>query len=300
MDIKLVKREDIDKLKWDSCVHFANNGSLFGYTWYLDNVAKEWDGLVEGDYLSVMPLLKEQRRFDVQALRHHPLIPKGGLYSVNILSKARVDAFLDALPEEYALTDIRFNERVPASSTAHRCEERHQDYQLLLKADYDTLHGHFSERLRDLLSHEQPRFNATNSLKPEELCDFYRIHHPNAKENHKHAYLRIMYNLMHRGTGFATGVRDDKGELLAADFFAFGHGRMTSLVPTWQDSPFGKEAIRRLYALQIMINAGKPLTLDFNIATGDAGAEQFGAKQTAYRGFRKNTLKGWKSLIINN
>ena len=56
MEIRFVKKEDIDKIKWNSCVHYAINGNIFGYMWFLDSVSKEWDALVEGDYESVLPL----------------------------------------------------------------------------------------------------------------------------------------------------------------------------------------------------------------------------------------------------
>ena len=35
MDIHLVRREDIDKQLYNSCVHYATNGSIYGYDWYL-------------------------------------------------------------------------------------------------------------------------------------------------------------------------------------------------------------------------------------------------------------------------
>ncbi|MEL7020062.1 MAG: hypothetical protein AAGK47_00510, partial [Bacteroidota bacterium] len=57
MDIQLIKREDIEKPRWDGCVHYSPNGNVFGYTWYLDAIAREWDGLVENNYESVMPLV---------------------------------------------------------------------------------------------------------------------------------------------------------------------------------------------------------------------------------------------------
>lgn len=50
MEIKFVFREEIDKVKWNSCVYYVINGNIFGYMWYLDYIVKDWDVLVEGDY----------------------------------------------------------------------------------------------------------------------------------------------------------------------------------------------------------------------------------------------------------
>ena len=54
--IELVPYEQIDRKKWDTCIHFAVNGLPYAYTWYLDAVSEYWDGLVYGDYEAVMPL----------------------------------------------------------------------------------------------------------------------------------------------------------------------------------------------------------------------------------------------------
>ena len=61
MDLRLLSREAIEAAKWNGCVHYASNSKIYGYTWYLDNVAEEWMGLVEGDYQSVFPLVFNQK-----------------------------------------------------------------------------------------------------------------------------------------------------------------------------------------------------------------------------------------------
>ena len=54
--IRYVKHDDIDPDKWDECVRNAKNGLIYGYSFYLDHMAKNWDGLILGDYEVVMPL----------------------------------------------------------------------------------------------------------------------------------------------------------------------------------------------------------------------------------------------------
>ncbi|MEM6725303.1 MAG: hypothetical protein AAF598_14780 [Bacteroidota bacterium] len=94
MEIRYLKRDEIDQLKWDSCVHYANNGQVYGYTWYLDNVAEDWDGLVEGDYESVFPLVWNSKIFGIKQLYQPFLSQQLGLFSVNLLSKARLQTFI--------------------------------------------------------------------------------------------------------------------------------------------------------------------------------------------------------------
>ncbi len=61
MEIKYLKREEIEDKKWNGCVHFAINNLPYAYTWYLDNVAEQWYGLVYGDYDLVFPLVWNRR-----------------------------------------------------------------------------------------------------------------------------------------------------------------------------------------------------------------------------------------------
>ncbi len=295
MEIKLITRDKIDKVKWDSCVHFANNGHLFGYTWYLDNVAKDWDGLVEGDYESVFPLIHKEMSFGVKALHMPDLLGKSGIYSIHILSKIRLGNFIAAIPSEYKIRDIRFNEAVGPSSLSGISNTEHTEYHLLLKNNWEGIAKNYSKELLDVLQDKIfQKFMADSSISPEVLTDFYMENHPNAKEENKHTYLRIIYNLMHRGTGFISGMRNEKGDLIAANYFAFSHGRMISLIPVWKGE-IGKKSLWKLTDMLIQSNSGKPMKFDFNISmAGDFGADHFGAEKVIYRGLHENNLKGIK------
>ena len=79
MNIQYLKSADIDKVKWNSCVHYANNGNIFGYMWFLDFVAKDWDALVEGDYESVFPLVWREGLFGRKELYQPSLMREMGI-----------------------------------------------------------------------------------------------------------------------------------------------------------------------------------------------------------------------------
>jgi len=54
--IKHLQQKEIDKIKWDACISNAANGLIYGYSFYLDTMARHWDALVLNDYEAVMPL----------------------------------------------------------------------------------------------------------------------------------------------------------------------------------------------------------------------------------------------------
>lgn len=295
MEIRLVKREDIEKVKWDSCVHYANMGNMFGYTWYLDNVAKEWDGLVEGDYESVLPLIKKDLRAGVQSLYIPDLLPKAGLYSIYISSPRRVAAFLAAIPENYQIRNVSFTSSLPLKNVI---SENAKDYELSLRDDYMTIKDGYADELKEGLDvMERKNLFPDTAIKPEEIAEFYLKNSPSSTEVNKHAYLRVIYNLLHRGTGFISGIKDKDKALLAADFFAYSHGKIVSLIPSYKGE-LGKLALWRLTDMIIQTHSGKPSILDFNTRMGDINPTIFGARANSYSIYKENRLKGWKKWLI--
>jgi len=270
MQIRYLKSEEIDKTKWNSCVHFATNGNVFGYRWYLDAITKDWEALVEGDYESVLPLIWKKNWWGKKRLYVPSLIREAGIYSANALSPKRVTSFLEAIPEEYKKATIEVDQFTLFPQTKAWQVERKTNYLVYLNKSYEELSSNFSPDIQDDLDKARAaNIQSINSLKPETIVDFYKKHDPNFHKENYYAYLRIMYNLLHRGWGFLSGVADATGELLAVNFFLFSHGRMVSLVPVVSKQGKAKGAMSFLFNLIFHTNANKQLILDFN------GNEQF-------------------------
>jgi hypothetical protein len=296
MNIQRIPRDELIKEKWNGCVHYAPNGNIFGYMWYLDFVAKDWEALVEDDYVSVFPLVYRQNWWGRPELYQPDLMRAMGIYSVKALSAIRIKAFLAAIPEAYKKIDITVNARNrPPRDDSFRTEEK-ANHLLMLKQPYESMRQNYSEAFQQRLkAAEAEGLLSIGSIKPEKLADFYKKQRPRsaATERQFHALQRIMYNVLHRGTGFASAIThpDDPEELLAADFFIFSHGRMLSLAPSV--STKGKQfgALEMLYDYMIRSNANRPLLLDFNTDGDTAFAKSVGAQsENYYRIYRK---QGW-------
>jgi len=103
-----------------------------------------------------------------------------------------------------------------------------------------------------------------SNLKPEKVVDFYKAHSKNYKKENYFAYLRIMYNAMHRGWGFANGITNKKGELLAVYFFIYSHGKIMVLLPATSKAGKAAGAAELLLSMLLQTHASKPVYLDFN------------------------------------
>lgn len=289
MKIKLVKSADIDKVKWNSCVHYAPAGNIFGYKWYLDAVVKEWDGLVEGEYESVFPLIWKDRKFRSQELYEHELIRSNGLYTVHINSTKRIQAFLDHIPDDYKKVNFSLSEGLNVPKESGFEETKRSNYLLLLNKPYEDLSNDYTDELKQKLDGVvNGSLIVSGNIKPEKLAAFYQKHaDKKIPDSDFHALQRIMYNCLHRGWGGASGILDAEGELIAADFFIFSHKRIMSLMPAV--SPKGKalHALDYLYDMQIRRSERKPLLLDFNTKSTSNFARSFNAAETPFYSLKK-------------
>lgn len=284
-------------MKFNSCIHYAANGNIFGYIWYLDFVAKEWDALVEGDYESVFPLVWRTDSLGRKELYQPDLMRELGLFSINVLSPKRLQAFLDAIPEEYRRVDIHLNEQNRLPEQLSFQTEELINHQLLLMEPYEQISAHFQPEMQALLAiAEGADLLPTTSLKPEKVAGLYQQYTTDKKglDRNFHALQRIMYNALHRGWGFASGVQSRSGELLAANFYIYSHKKVVSLVP--MQSPAGKEkgALAYLFDTLLRSHAGRPLILDFNSGKKDPMAELFGAQANIYYRLYSQKEAWWK------
>lgn len=265
MKIQRLSREDIDKTKWNSCVHFATNGNIFGYKWYLDAITKDWEALVEGDYESVLPLIWKKNWWGKKQLYVPTLVRETGIYSTNALSAKRVTTFLEAIPKEYNKATLEVDQFTLFPQTKNWQVEKKVNYLIYMNEPYDSLASKFSTSVQqDLDKARTANLQSINSLKPEMIVDFYKAHDSSYTKEDYYAYLRIMYNLLHRGWGFMSGIANSTGDLLAANFFVFSHGRIISLLPVVSNTGATKGAMSFLFNLLFHTNANKQVILDFN------------------------------------
>ncbi len=290
MDIRYLKGKEIEKVKWNSCVHYAGNGNIFGYHWYLNHVAKDWDCLVEDDYASVFPLVWRQGWFGHRALYQPRLMRAMGVYSIHVLSQARLRAFLEAIPPSFRQLDIVLNEQNRPPEDLDFDIQRLTNHQLLLNQPFEVLEENFTPDLKDKIAQAEGRgLLATTSLKPETIAAFYRQHAKDRnKEEKVHTLQRIMYNVLHRGWGYAAGIQDAGGDLLAVNFYMYSHGKVTSLVPVESAEGSRQGALSYLLHMLVRSHATRPLVLDFNTSADDALARSFGALPNPYFRLRRD------------
>lgn len=272
MAFRIIPSAEIDRLKWDSCVHYATQPAFSGYTWYLNAVSRDWVGLVEGDYETIMPLFhgKDWLARPIHEQPHH-LAPNGP-FSIHVMGRPRMLDLLRALPPRSSNVLLAWEGQTGVEGVSTESVER------FLLPLYDPV--------EDLMAKMDPPNRSGVSYRygsptPEILSAFWlkQSRFYRAREKDRYRYLRIMYQVLHRGQGFSSSIESESGSSLAMAFFVTSHNYLFRLFSASVRGEHGRDALRALYTGLIETNAGRPVVLDFN---GDALGGSFGATRLHY------------------
>lgn len=302
MEIRLLKREQIEEPKWNGCVHYAANSKIYGYTWYLDNVTHDWMGLVEGDYQSVFPLVWNDKLFNIKQLYQPLLCQQLGLFTVNIRSKERISKFLEAIPNEFKYWEIDMNDGNANVRKLKKYEVlEKKNYHLQLNKPYDDLYKAYSKNVkRNLKKALKHGLYLNSNLKPEIFVEEVKkaqlakkIKHPEALYHTAH---RIIWNCLHRGKGVITAAYDTNKQLCAAIFFMFDGAAIINLLNV--STALGKDIGAMPYLLDATIKreAEGIKYIDFEGSSVPGIArfyESFGAENVPYFQLVHNNLPWW-------
>lgn len=303
MKIKYLKREEIEDKKWNGCVHFAINNMPYAYTWYLDNVAEFWDGLVYGDYEIVFPLVYNNK-WGVEYLYQPFFTQQLGIFSHEPFGNRHILAFLEAIPQRFKYIDIQVNAHNKTDMEGFEWTER-TNLELDLSSNYKTVRANYSSNTkRNLKKTGQHGLSISNNIKPEQLVDFFKQHTApkidGIQESHFHTLHRIIYKALHHSMGGTFGVYNANNQLIATTFYLYGKSRIINLLPSTSDEGRDTGAAAFLLDTTIRQNAGKPMILDFEGSMIPSIArfyKGFGAEEKPYWQLKRNNLPWYMKLF---
>jgi hypothetical protein len=297
LTIQLIPYDEIDKEKWDSCISEAPNGLIYGYSFYLDHMAKHWDGLVlaeEGTYRAVMPLTWN-KKYGIAYLYQPFLTAQCGVFGKNI-TQEEVNQFVQAIPASYKLIEISLNSgnifSQPSGFSIHR-----SNYVLNLNKSYETLYNNYRENIRRNIKRSkqlgctvQKDFDVEKviALALEQMKSY-------KKEASENVYrFRKLYSYLHeRKMATTYGIVSAEDQLLASCVFFFSNNRAYYILVG--NHPDGRTigASHALIDSFICDYAEKNMLLDFegsDIRNLAFFYSSFGAKQEIFPALRINRL----------
>ncbi len=303
--ISFVLHNDIDKARWDRCIRDAFNGNIYAWSWYLDIVHKNWNALIEDDYVRVFPLTGNVR-FGVFYLFQPFFAQQLGIFSVKNLSPAITDSFIKAIPSFFRLVEIRLNTHNLTSMPAKNVSW-HTNYELDLISNYKLLYQKYNTNTkRNLKKAQEAHLTIVANISPIDIINLFRNHRGRTISHwNDFEYRRLqnlIFNIINHGMATTIGAYTEQNELCAGAIFVKSHQRLTFLFSG--ASAIGKEknAMTLLIDYVIQQTAGNLLVLDFegsdnpNLARFYKG---FGSHPVSYPGIMINRLPLPLKLAFN-
>lgn len=295
--IQYLAHKDIDFTKWDNCIATADNGLIYGYSWYLDHMAEHWDGLVWNDYDAVMPVTWN-RKYGIAYLYQPFLAAQLGVFGKHI-DIDLLKSFLDAIPQRFRYWDIYLNHGNLYAIDGFDLYQR-KNYVLGLDKPYESIYSSYRENIRrNIRKAEQLGckpvidFDVERliNLAKEQMRSFDRKAAANVER------FRKLYHYLHeRQQAITYGVLSNNDELIASCAMVFSHNRAYYLLVG--NHPNGRTlgASHSLIDAFIRDHAQKKMLLDFegsDIRNLAFFYSSFGAVEENYAAVKLNRLPSY-------
>lgn len=295
-EIRFVKNSSIDREKWDQCIKSSPYGIAYACSWFLDRICSQWDALIWGDYLYVMPLVNNSK-FGIRYIYQPFFTQQLGIFSTFPPEPEIVNQFLNAIPKQFRLTDMKLNfGNRPATSTFNI--KQNTTYELALYSNLNLIRDNYTTNTRRNIKKAIQHKIFISPVYDISYFTFFTQQNlkdksPEVKQQHYLALQKVINYTFYNQLGEIYGAWDAANNLIAAAFFLnFNH---KSIYLSASSTPEGMEqsAMSLLIDTYIQSNTGKSMVLDFEgsnipgIARFYAG---FGALPQNYFSVHQNRL----------
>ena len=293
--IRYLNSTEIDKKKWDTCIHESRYPSVFVYSWFLDVVCENWGALVLNDYEAVFPFAYN-RKWMISYIYQPFFTRYFGFYSKTICSDHLKQQFLNAIPSRFKYVKLCLNsseEKIPDQYTSEQ-----RMYQALeLHNPYNEIRLHFSENTkRNIKKAIKANLETRYTVLPETIVGLFR----QTKGGELNTFgdmdyerlTKLMKSCLDRNCGETIAVYE-KENLCAAAFFMYSDERFVFLKSGVTDDGKTKGAMHFLMDSFIQQHAGKKKGLDFGGSSVESVArfyKNFGALDYVYLQIEKKSI----------
>ncbi len=296
MIIKHLTHTQIDKNKWDLCISKAFNGIVYASSWYLDIVSENWEALVEGDYVRVMPLpVKKKYKIDyiIQPLFTQQL----GVFSIDKLDSSKVMEFIEAIPEKYKYVTINLNTNNKIEGQNINSTSK-SNFELDLIKPYDLIKNTYAKNTkRNINKAENNKISLSESVTINELIHLYKENVGKPIEHFNDMQYNILrkilsYSLL-KGKGRIIGAYTEHNTLCAAVFLLQSQHKIINLISVSNKEGKALSAMFLVFDRLIKSNSEKNLILDFEGSNKDSIArfyKGFGSSLCTYSTIKINKL----------
>jgi len=297
--IRYIRQEEINKESWNDCLSSSRNELIYGYTDYLDHMARNWDGLVLNDYEAVMPLTWNEK-WGIKYLYQPPLTPQLGIFSRLEITRDHMNSFLKSIPKEFRFAEIFLNYANP-----HPKMKLQDNFVLDLQKPYPEIaKGYKADLLKNLKRASRQEFiyeeyrELDNALALHQYQYGERTAH--VKKTDYERFRNLCHRLHNQGSSIIKSIRLKNDELMALALVLRTKNRLYLLEST--TLPKGRDLQANHFLLDALIRefAGQQLIFDFVGSTIPGIAhfyKNFGAINQPYYFYYLNELP-WPVRVL--
>jgi len=292
--IQYITHQEINRLKWDTCIDQADNGLIYAYSFYLDNMARRWDALLINDYEAVIPLIWN-KKYSFKYCYQPPFTQQLGLFG-NIKEDSLQDLFKE-IQSFVTYGDWMFNYQNKFIASLFQTSLM-TNLVINLEDGYDDIHSRYNKDVLDNLKKaekEELIYGLCNDI--DLTIDRYRSHYYNRTPHVKISDYENFKNLCkHPGQNCSCLVRevkDNSGNLLASALLLKDNRRIYNMMNTTTEAGRKTEANHFLMDNIIREFSGQQLFFDFegsDISGIKKFYEKFGSFNQTYYHWHYNNL----------
>ncbi len=292
MEIRHLKHNEIDFIKWDNCILSSPQGLAYHMSWYLNITNPEWEALVEGDYECVMPL-PVRCKYGFKYLIQPFLSQQLGVVSV-LGNVCEISNFLKKASGMYRYVNINLN-RYNDCNNPDFVVSNYNNHELNLDQSIESIEVTYSRRTRrNICFAKECNLHLDENIAAKDFTYFKAAYSfPRLSNRFKNILENLVNYSIHNGFGSLMAVKNPKGELISAAFYFWFKNRIYLLVTASSDEGKNTSAMYLIIEKLINENVGENKILDFTGSNLEGVAyfnEGFGALPEHYKNIYLNKL----------
>jgi hypothetical protein len=260
IEIEYIKNKDIDRSLWDKCIARSINGNSYAWSWYLDAVCQNWDALVYGKYLAVMPL--PLKRFSgIQFYKQPHFLNKTNIYITGNKDIELFPVFIESLKKHFhCIRIVTGNENLKSVNNKYK---EIQSYKLDLIPTYQNITAKYSDGFKDEIEKiRQKKIFFNTGLFPKGIGLLAGLSGKlSSKAVMKLGLLSSV--VLRKKSGEIYGAFNKNNRLIAAALFVSSHYKTNIVYVVQSKEAIKDKAVYGLINHYIKLHAEKALTLDF-------------------------------------
>ena len=288
--IRYLTRDELDIVKYDTCISNAENFRIYANSWFLDIVCDSWDALVEDDYQSVMPLPK-RTKYGIHYIYLPPWTQQLGVFSLQSINEFALLHFIKKIPKKFKLVDVYLNSNNLISSQRIKIRD---NFILSLDKTYESLRKQYSKGLKSSCKQaKQFDLDVIENYDHKKIIQLFEKN-KGIELNKKSSYYQVLSEVAEHALRLnsikSIGVINRNAELIGGAFFLIDKYRITYLFSAINDEGREKQAMSFLIDHVIESNAGSNYMLDFEgsmITELASFFRSFGAHKEVYFHLKK-------------